>query len=192
MWLIHVCDMTPSYVGHVSFECATHSNMPHRHERVTLHSNVRRDCAFVGIRMCDVTRSYVRRDAIQDLIYMYIYVYIYIYSDSLWDMTHSFARLVRRSPNDIRPLQEVLLDVCVTWYNCMYLWHDSIVRMCDIAPSYTAPPESIMYIYVCTIICIYILYIHIYIYTASWMYIQLYALPDTMYWYTYIYIYIYV
>jgi len=127
-WLIHMCDMTHSYVWHDSFLCVTWRihmcGMTHSyvwydsficviwimHMCDMMHSCVWHDsliCVTWLIRICDMTHSYAWHDSficVIRLIHMCDFTHFYVWHDSC---------------------------ICVTWliYKCdmshWFVWHDS-------------------------------------------------------------------
>jgi len=101
-WLVHMCDMTHSYVWHDSFMCVTWlihvCNMTHSCAPYDIQPRVWHVCVTWLVHMCVMTRSCVTW-----LVHM-------------CDMTHSYERLDS--------------FICVAWLAHMcdmtrsYVWHD--------------------------------------------------------------------
>ena len=85
-WLIHMWDMTRSYVRHDSFICENW--LIHMWDMT--HSYVWHDsfiCVTWLIHICDMTHSFVWHDSfIRDMTHSYAW-----HDSLLWDMTHSYV-----------------------------------------------------------------------------------------------------
>ena len=110
-WLIHMCDMTHSYVWHDSFTCVnclihvwdiSHSIWEMRKSHCTPFTS--RACVTLLIHVCDTTHPYVWHDS-------FICVTWLIHT---CDMTHSNVTYSKSR------------FICVTW----------LVHMCDVTHSY--------------------------------------------------------
>jgi len=133
-WLIHMCDLTYSYVRHDLFVCVIgpHSCTCvkwHIHMYDTTHSYVWHDsfiCVTWRIHMCDMTHSYVWHDSFKcetRLIHM-------------CDVTRSYMWPDFIAPTTLSPIQFVtwlihisrcdMTFICVTWI-LWYTWHDSFL-----------------------------------------------------------------
>jgi len=106
--LIHMCDMTHSYVWHDSFICVTW--LIHMCDMTHSYSLSATSSAICLIHMCDMTHSYVWHDS-----------FIRLVSDIICSLSYSY----------------VWHDsfICVTWLIHMcdmthsYVWHDSFLRL---------------------------------------------------------------
>jgi len=129
-WLIHICDMTHSYVRHDSFICATwliHTcDMTHPH---VWHDPFIRMTWLIHI--CDMTRSYVWQ-------YSFIYVTWLIHT---YDMTHSYVR------HDSFIRLAWLIHMCNMTRS--YVWHDT-----SRAPLASTISKTLRSVLVCVCVCV--------------------------------------
>jgi len=208
-WLIHMCDMTHSYVWPDSFHicdmthsyiwmsrhrqicCVTH--LWHFMQAICQHSKVWHDsfiCVTWLIHMYDMTYSYVWHDSficVTWLIYMCYMTHPYMWNDSIihmklyaWKSTMGWLRWVGS------------LKLQVSFAKEPYKTDDILQKRPIILRSLltvATPYWRSVCIYVCTYMCIFYAYLYMYIYTSVYIHIYTYVYTHT---YTYIHSHIYV
>jgi len=140
-WLIHMCDMTHSYVWHDSFMCVTWlihmCDMTHSLCDMT-HSCVWHDsfiCVTWLIHMCDMTHSYVRHDS---FTYARLYSFTCVICVCMRDMCYLCGATHACVCHDsfIRVTWRICMCCMTHSYVChdlfTYVWHDQLVRMCAV------------------------------------------------------------
>jgi len=119
-WLIHICDMTHSYVWHDSFICVTWLI----HMCDMTYSYVWHDsfiCVTCHIHMCDMTHSYMWHDSficVTWLIHMCDMTYSYVWHDSFVYVTWLIH---------ICDMTRMAL-ICVTHMNSSFVYEGTIQK----------------------------------------------------------------